>query len=467
MALGKPRMSDRQPALWVATGELARSPGNPFYQRLNRVLADAGFDRHCEHVAAEYYAGNVGRPGLLPSRYFRALLIGYFEGISSERGIAWKIADSLSLRAFLGIGLDQDAPDHSTLSKTRKRMSVEAHQKVFQFVLALIAERGLLGGALGLDASVLEANASMKSLEHKVSGESYRDFITGLAKASGIETPTHADLVKLDRKRAGKGSNDDWQNPGDPDARIARRKNGSTGMSYKAEHAVDLNSSAIVAVAIHAADTGDTTSGVQTLSRANENLLETADRMRERGKGTALAMAAVVADKGYHSDKVLGQLEEYGFRSYIAEPRRKRRRWSAEKKHAQAALYANRRRIRGSRGRRLAQRRREKVERSFAHMLESGGMRRMHVRGMSNVDKRYLVQAAACNLGILMRSLFGFGTPRGMASALSRSLVSSLGAIAAMLKHALATFVTIQHMIELFRNTTEQKSNSKQLATAA
>jgi transposase len=249
MAMGKREDQQKQEPLWIAHTELAAAPGHPFYEKLNELLDAERFDTFVEGLSAKFYAPQFGRPSLLPGVYFRSLLIGYFEGIEGERGIAWRVADSLALRRFLGIDLTERTPDHSTLSRTRRLIDLETHQQVFAWVLGLLADRGLLEGKrIGIDATTLEANAAMRSIVRRDTGESYNKFLTGLAKASGIETPTREDLARLDRKRKKRTSNKEWESPIDEDARVAKMKDGSTHLAHKAEHAVDMDSDAVVAV---------------------------------------------------------------------------------------------------------------------------------------------------------------------------------------------------------------------------
>jgi len=407
MAMGR-RKPERQEQLWVPAGEIARGPGSPFYAKLNGVLGRAGFDRWAEERCRKFYAGKVGRPGVPPGVYFRMLMIGYLEGIDSERGIAWRCADSLTLREFLGFGLSERTPDHSTLSVVRGRIDVQTHREVFGWILGRLAEAGLLKGkTIGLDATTLEANAAMRSLLRRDTGEGYNEFLERLAEGSGIRTPTREDLAKLDRKRKNKASNDDWENPNDPDARVTKMKDGRTHLAHKAEHAVDMDTGTIVGVTIQPADRGDTSSIGGTLRETMENLAEVGDG------GHRYEMCEVVTDKGYHSNGVVRDLAEMGLRSYASEPDRGRRRWKG-KRAERDAVYANRRRIRGERGRRLLRRRGELLERPFAHCYETGRMRRTHLRGHENILKRLLVHTAACNLSLLMRTLFGVGTPRGL-----------------------------------------------------
>ena len=407
--------------MWITTSDLPKSPGHPFYQRLNTVLEESGFDRFTEARCEPFYAGDVGRPGLPPGRYFRLLLIGYFEGIDSERGVAWRASDSLAIRSFLGLGLDERAPDHSTISRTRRLIDVETHAEVFGWILERLAGAGLLKGkTLLVDGTNLEANAAMRSIVRRDTGEAYEEYLKGLAKASGIRTPTRAALARLDRRRAKKGSNAEWTSPSDPDARITKMKDGRTRLAHKAEHAVDAESGVIVALTVQDASIGDTGTIMQTLIEAEGQLV----KLRSLpGLETSVdGMQEVTADKGYHSDDVLVGLEEVGLRTYISEPDRGRRRWRGDDT-ARQAVYANRRRTRAQRGQRLQRMRGERVERSFAHLYETGAMRRTHLRGHPNILKRLLIHAGAFNLGRLLRHRHGTGTPRGMQGRSGRLLL--------------------------------------------
>ena len=407
MAMGTRQTA--QALLWVVTADLPASPGHPFYTRLNTLLDAHAFDTFVEGQCRRFYAPVMGRPGLTPGRYFRLLLLGYFEGIDSERGIAWRAADSLAIRGFLRLPLDEPAPDHTTLSRTRRLIDVETHRDVFTWVQHRLVEAALLTGkTIGIDATTLEANAAMRSIVRRDTGDTYQAFLTGLATASGIDTPTRADLARLDRKRKKKTSNKDWRHPWDPDAKVAKMKDGRTHLAHKAEHAVDLETGAIVAVTLQGADQGDTTTIVETVLAATEQM-----EAAQIGVDEPQSLDEIIADKGYHSNQTMVDLAAVGIRSYIAEPDRGRRAWT-KAPEAQAPVYGNRRRIRGPRGRRLMRQRGEKIERSFAHVYDTGGMRRTHLRGHTNILKRLLIHAGAFNLGLVMRQGLGVGTPRGL-----------------------------------------------------
>ncbi len=400
--MGKRGKRERQEELWIATGTIVETPGHAFYDRLNQVLGDHGFDRRVEHLCQRYYRGHRGRPSMAPGVYFRMLLVGYFEGLDSERAIAWRVADSLSLRRFLGYGLDEKTPDHSTLSRTRRLYWLSTHQAVFGWVLKVLAEEGLVRGeTISIDATTLEANAAMRSIVRRDTGEKYEAYVRQLAEAAGLEELTREQLARFDRKRKKKGSNREWKHPHDPDARITRMKDGRTHLAHKAEHAVDLSSGALTAVTLQPADRGDTTTIFETLEGAQEAAAEI-------GTGK---LKEVVTDKGYHSGDVVVGLHDRSTRSYVSEPDRGRRRWEG-KRVEQKHVYANRRRVRGERGQRLQKKRGELAERSFAHMYETGGMRRLHLRGRKNILKRLVVHGAGFNLSLLMRALVGVGKPR-------------------------------------------------------
>src|SRR6266700_2990710 len=382
MGMGTRQSQEKQEQIWIASVELARSPGHPFYQRLNELLDAEKFDVFVEGLCGKFYASVMGRPGLVPGVYFRALLIGYFEGIDSERGIAWRLADSLALRQFVRIGITESTPDHSTISRTRRLIDVETHRQVFGWALGVLADRGLLKGKrVGVDATTLEASAAMRSIVRRDTGESYEEFLRGLAKASGIETPTREDLARLDRKRKKRTSNKEWKSPADGDARIAKMKDGRTHLAHKAEHAVDLDTGAVVAVTLQRADKGDTTTLDETLCEAGMAVAEQVGREAElrpdqAPKVNVAGIEETVTDKGYHSGAVVKRMKAYEVRSYIPEKQQKGQRNWTGKPAEQQAVYANRRRVRGEYGKSLLRRRGELVERSFAHCYETGALRR-------------------------------------------------------------------------------------------
>lgn len=420
MAMGNDKRELQQP-LFIDATHLAQSPGHPFYERLNAVLDTQGFVAFVEERCAAFYSTD-GRPSIPPTVYFKMLLIGYFEGIDSERGIAWRTKDSLCLREFLGYAMTDAPPDHSSISRTRRRIDLETHQEIFQWVLTTLALEGLVPAkTVGVDSTTLEANAAMRSIVRRDTGERYDEFLTGLVAAEGIETPTRQDLAKKDRSRKNKASNRDWKHPHDPDARITKMKDGTTHLAHKAEHAVDMDSGALLGVALHPADKGDAETLNDTLEEAQDNVDEAAEEHDAKRKMHDAPLCELVADKGYHSNDALASLAGHGIRSYVSEPERGRRVWQDKAPKYQDAVYANRRRIRGERGKGLLRKRGELIERSFAHCYETGALRRLYLRGHDNILKRLLIHTAAFNLGLLIRKFAGSGTPRELAEALSKA----------------------------------------------
>ena len=410
MAMG--RQGDRQGELMVTWAELPRSPGHAFYDRLQDILDEAKFDEKAEEICAPYYADKMGAPSIPPGRYFRMHLIGYFEGIDSERGLEWRCADSLSLREFLRLAARQRVSDHSSLSRTRQRLPLEVHEEMFDFVLELLRQEDLIkGDRVGVDASTMEANAAMRNIEKRADGEGYREMLTRLAKQTGIDTPTAEDLTKNEKKRKNKRlSNKEWKSRSDEDARIARMKNGATHMAYKPEHAVDLDTGAVIAAEIHPADEGDTTTLPKTLERAEKNLAHVDEAPTDENP------AECIADKGYHGREGLKALDGGPWKTRIPEPDRPRfNRWHGDEE-ARRAVYNNRARLKSQIGKEGLKRRGEFVERSFQHVLDRGGMRRVHLRGNENIRKRYLLHTAGFNLSLIMRQKFGAGTPKQAAS---------------------------------------------------
>jgi transposase len=412
MSMGH-RKSEMQGQMFIAVADLPAVAGHPFYEKLNQALRALEFDRQVEAQCQQFYA-DCGRNSIPPGVYFRMLLIGYFEGIDSERGIAWRVADSLSLRRFLGYDLQEKTPDHSSLSVIRGRLAPETHAAVFQLVLLALKDAGLVKGkTIGVDATTLEANAALRSIVRRDTGQSYQEYLEELAKQAGIENPTRADLAKLDKKRKKKGSNKEWAHPHDPDSKIAKMKDGRTHLAHKAEHVVDLETGALLGVSLHGADQGDTQTIVPSVEAAFEQVSQAIE-----ATGAALPeglFEEVVTDKGYHSNQCVQDLQELGLRTYVSEPERGRRKWQ-EHPQAQPAVYANRRRVKGERGKRMQRLRGERLERSNAHMYETGGLRRTHLRGRENIWKRLIVHAAGFNLGLLLRSILGIGTPRSLQS---------------------------------------------------
>jgi transposase len=408
MSMGR-KPSERQADLWIATTNLPKSPGHVFYEKLNSLLGEADFDRYVEGLCKEYYAEDVGRESIPPGVYFRMLFVGYFEELNSQRGIAWRCSDSFSLRAFLGVAWNEATPDHSSLSKIRQRLPLLVHEHVFAFVLKVAQEKKLLRGkTVAVDATTLEANAAMKAIVRKDTGEDWKEYLKRLAAEEGIENPTDEELRRFDKKRTKKVPNKEWESPIDPDSRITKMKDGRTHLAYKAEHAVDLESEFVLSAAIHTADQADSATLVPSIIQAQVNLVLA---------GSEQEVEEAVADKGYHKAETLADCEDLETRTYIPEPKREKRKWKDKPSSWRKATRANRRRVKGNRSKRLQRLRSEYVERSFAHVCETGGGRRTWLRGLEKVTKRYLVQVAAHNLGLMMRKLFGMGKPRTLQGA--------------------------------------------------
>lgn len=407
MALGK-RKREHQDTFWIAADKLGGGPRNAFYDRLNELLAEIDFDGKLERAAQPYYE-KTGRRGLPPGVYFRMIFIGYFEDISSQRGIAWRCEDSRSLARFLGFSAGESTPDHSTLSLTRERLPAKLHQYAFELILKAAADNGLVKGkTLGVDATDLEANASLKSIVRKDNGDDWREYLRKLYEAeTGNSDPDDEELRRFDksRKPRKKVSNDEWESATDPDSRIGQMKDGRYHLKYKAENAVDLETEVIVAAEVYHGNQGDTQTIEDTVNTAQTNLREAE---------TGCEVKEVVADKGYHGERTLDQLQnESGVRTYIPEPLQKHNRtWTDKTPRREASYRRNRRNTKGRRGRRLQRYRSERVERTFAHLCDTGGARRTWLRGIDKVRKRYLTAAMAFNLGRIMRMLIGAGKPR-------------------------------------------------------
>lgn len=410
--MGMGKRKPVQEALFVAYDALPRSAGHPFYVKLNELLEEAAFDRWLEKRCAPYYAQaeKRGQPSIPPGVYFRMLLIGYFEGIDSQRGIAWRCADSLSLRQFLGIALGYQTPDHSTLTNTRKRLPPEVFAEVFQFVLRMAVAKNLVAGkTVGVDSTMLEANAAMKSIVRRDTCEDWKEYVTRLMRAEGVideqGKPSDEEVRRYDKTRKNKKvSNEEWVSPTDAESRIAQMKDGRTHLAYKAEHVVDLKTDFVLAAQITPADHGDSQTMADSLMQAQINLAQA---------GSKQEIEEVAADKGYHAAGTLELCDSLHMRTYIPEPQRRHQaRWTDKPVELQRAVYGNRRRVRRVKGRKLQRRRSELCERTFAHICDSGGMRRSWLRKLVNVSKRYLLAAAAHNLGRLLRKLFGVGKPK-------------------------------------------------------
>ena len=412
--MGMGRRKPHQQDLFITHDQLPKSPGHVFYKKLNKLLGEAHFDQFVEGLCREHYqpSGTPGRPSIPPGTYFRMLLVGYFEGIGSQRGIAWRCEDSLSLREFLGIPLTQSTPDHSSLTRIRDRLPLEVHQQVFELILTLAASKGLVPGKrVAVDSTTLEADAAMKSIVRRDSGEDWQEYVMRLMQEEGVivdnEEPSDEEIRRFDKKRKNKRvSNDEWVSTTDRDARITRMKDGRTHLAYKAEHVIDVESELILAAEVYLADHSDSDTLADSLMQAVVHVKESLGEE---------AIEEVVADKGYHSAAQLELVQHLGFRSYIPEPQRPHKsRWTDKPPQYKQAVYANRRRTKTKKNKRLQRLRSERVERSFAHVCETGGARRTWLHGIDKVRKRLTVSALTRNLGLVMRKLFGVGTPRGL-----------------------------------------------------
>lgn len=418
MAMGRWRRVTQE-ALFIAADRLPKAAGHPFYERLNQLLAEAGFDRWIEDRCRQYYAaeGSAGRPSIPPGLYYRMLRVDYFAGIDSQRGIAWRCADSPGLRRFLGLSLEEASPDHSTPTNTRKRLPAGVFEEVFQSVPSIAALEGLPAGrTVGVDSTTLEANAAMKSIVRKDAGEGWRAYVVRLMREEGLiepdREPTDEEVRRYDKGRKDKRvSNDEWQSSTDPDSRIAKMKDGRTHLAYKAEHVVDLASELVLAAAVDPANRGDTDTLVDSVMQAKLN----GDAANERAGFGGERIEEVAADKGDHAAATLELADAPGLRTYIPEPKHKHRsrRTNGPEAH-RTAVVNNRRRTGRAKSRKLQRLRSERVERSFAHTCETDGARRSWLRGLVDVTKRHLVTAAAHNLGRVLRKLFGAGKPRAL-----------------------------------------------------
>jgi transposase len=415
------------PELFIAFSELVRPATTPFYTKLDETLRSFDFAIQARSLCAPAYSvTGRGRPGIDPVVYFKMLMVGFFEDIASERGIAERCSDSISIRAFLGYDLTETTPDHSTLSVIRQRLGEEIYDEVFLVILRALDKHGLLKGKnVGIDASVIQANAALRSLINRNTEEAYWEYVQRLASENGID-PKNADAVRqFDRKRSKKMSNDEWVNPHDPDAKIGLTKAGATDMIYKPEHTVDLDTGAILQAEVrlgHEADQKDLSLHVL---QAQANINQAQDSATD-----SLTIQSTTADKGYHAVEEMKQLQAEGIRTVISDPVKNRKLENLDTEAAQVVRKAKRSACSKS-GKDLLRRRGRHLERSFAHILDAGGARRTTLRGLENLNKRFKVSAAIYNLSQLMRRLFGVGTPK-QAAAMGKALFLVWRAIVAV-----------------------------------
>ena len=403
-----------QGEFWVAAHQLPQTPKGAFYTRLDETLESFGFTEKVRAICVPAYKqNNAGRPGIDPVVYLKMIMIGFFEDLPSERAIAARCADSIAIRSFLHYSLEEKTPDHSSFTVIRQRLGLEIYQQIFTLTLEALREHGLLRGKnLGIDSSVIEANASLRALVHRNTEEQYWDYVKRLAAENGIDPDDTTAVRRFDRHRPGKGSNQEWQNPHDPDARIGRTKDGATDMIYKPEAVVDLDTGAIVQAEVHPGDQADHKEMAARVLEAQETINQASGE-----KLDSLTVASVTSDKGYYAVSELEALRDEGLRTIICDPIDNRRVDKLEPKEQQA-VRAAKRSVKSQSGKELLRRRGMHIERSFAHILDAGGMRRTTLRGWENLNKRFKLAAAFYNLSQLMRKLFGFGTPKQLAAAM-------------------------------------------------
>lgn len=405
-----------QGEFWVPAHQLPQTPKATFYVRLDETLESFGFAEKVRAICAPAYKqNNAGRPGIDPVVYLKMIMIGFFEDLPSERAIAARCADSIAIRSFLNYSLEEKTPDHSTFTVIRQRLGLEIYQQIFTLTLEALREHGLLRGKnLGIDSSVIEANASLRALVHRNTEEQYWDYVKRLAAENGIDPNDTTAVRRFDRHRPGKGSNQEWQNPHDPDAKIGRTKDGATDMIYKPEAVVDLDTGAIVQAEVHPGDQADhkematrVLEAQQTINQASGESLDT------------LSVATVTSDKGYYALSELAVLQGEGIRTIVSDPIDHRRVDKLEAPEQQVVRAAQRS-VTSKFGKELLRRRGMHIERGFAHILDAGGMRRTTLRGWENLNKRFKLAAAFYNLSQLMRKLFGFGTPKQLEATMER-----------------------------------------------
>lgn len=427
-----------QAEFWVSTHQLPRSAKATFYAKLDETLESIGFAEKVREICAPAYKQtNVGRPGIDPVVYLKMIMVGFFEDLPSERAIAARCADSIAIRRFLNYELEENTPDHSSLTIIRQRLGLETYQKVFTLCLQALQEHGLLRGKhLGIDSSVMEANASLRALVNRNTAEQYWDYVKRLAAEQGIDPEDAAAVRKFDRQRPGKGSNQDWENPHDPDAKIGPRKHGGTDMIYKPETVVDLDTGAVVQAEVQPGDHTDHQGLATTILEAQQAINEARDEAAD-----TLTVETVTADKGYYAVNELQGLQHEQIKTVIADPV-SNRRWDKLEPQQRQAVQAARRSTQSKYGKALLRRRGMHIERSFAHILDCGGMRRATLRGWKNLNKRFKLAAAFYNLSQLMRKLFGFGTPKQLA-ALARAILSVFSHLLSLIGH-MTTNLTAQ-----------------------
>ena len=462
----KPRKKTQgQKEFWIMADRLPKASPSRFYELLDGTLEGMDFAQQVQEMCAPAYADAArgGRPGIDPVVYFKMLMIGFFEGIESEREIAARCADSLSLRGFLGYALDEATPDHSSMSVIRQRLGSECFERVFALVLAALQRHGLLKGRhLGIDSSVIEANASLRSLTERNTEEGYWAYVQRLAREAGLETTDGAELRNFDRKRAGKKmSNAQWQNPHDPDARIGRTKDGATDMVYLPEHTVDLDTGAIVRAQVLPGDHRDSE---ELSGRVIEAVVSV--QVAQGSTDPERVPETVTADKGYFSLKEIGHLQELTLKTVISDPRCNQRRFDKLSSAQRQSLARAARSVSSKYGKSLLRKRGQHIERSFAHLLDAGGMRRTTLRGLENLNKRHQIAAACYNLSQLLRRLYGVGTPKQWVACLSLLLPRLLHLLTGAWQSLLARWLDLITLLSCCRLPTGTASENPGSSTA-
>jgi len=426
------RASEDQREFWVETRRLPKATASTFYRKLDDTLNEIGFIEGVREICRPAYADaqKGGRPGIDPAVYFKMLMIGFFENLPSERSIASRCADSLSLRAFLGYELDERTPDHSSLTVIRQRLGQDIYQAAFELVLTGLYEYGLLKGRhLGIDSSIIEANASLRELVSRNTEEEYWIYVKRLAAEAGIDPDDTKAVRRFDKKRPGrKTSNKNWVNPHDPEAKVGFTKHGACDMIYKPEHITDLESGAIVMATVRLGDDGDTEDLPSRVMETSEVLGMICDDPDQEK-----VLRSLTADEGYFGVDEVCCLQEEKVRVVIGDPHASRRN---PKKHSQmirSVLSKARRAVRSKSGKALLRKRGEHLERSFCHVLDHGGLRRATLRGETNLSKRQLGATLTYNLSLLMRHLTGTGTPKQWLAGVGLALAGVIGRLEAII----------------------------------
>lgn len=401
-----------QPVFGSVAPWLAKSRKFKFYSKLDRTLESFEFAQEVRALCRPAYdQSGVGQPGIDPVVYLKMLMVGFFENLASERAIAEECADSMAVRAFLHLGLEENSPEHSSFTRIRQRLGPEIYHRIFTLILSALQVHGLVGGKhLGVDTSVMEANASLRGLVNRNTEEAYWEYVKRLAREQGIDPEDGEAVRRFDRKRPKKTSNEEWFNPHDPEAKIGPKKDGATDMIYKPEVVADLETGVLVGAEVLSGDQADH----QDVSTRLLEAQQTINAARGEPLDT-LTMETATTDKGYYAVPEVQNLQHEQIRTVMRDPVHNRRMDKLEPAE-QEAVKAARRSTRSALGKRLLRRRGMYLERPFAHILDCGGMRRATLRGVQNLTKRFKLSGAFYNLSQLMRHLFGVGTPKQWAA---------------------------------------------------